>query len=833
MDSYKINDYILLKLESNGNTAIYVGGKIFLQCYGVLLNIPKESGKLSNEFKTIDQISENYKDNFEKDINVSLTPEEEFMVHCSNIQAWVENDYNTNILHSNISFPLLEELSELGDPKAKKVFKKEIIKRFLSGELSVILFLLKKRFHSYLDDKEKEAIFLKNNSLLLENIEKDLKGNDISNKRLIIPVLKELMELGDQLAREFLKQKIIGILSKVIIPDIEYLLKERCFSYFSEEENKSFFLNNYDNLLKIVKKNLKNITEPKKHWVHLLLERLVDIGDSMAKELIKQEIIKWLKNGNFSCIRYLLIKNYFHYFNKEESNAFFLKNFPYLYEKIKLILKEGERERKNYIPTLSLLDKLISFDDPLAKEMIKLEVDLAIRNRDFLKLISFLKINYHYYYNAKNLKKYIFLKNNEILLNLINEPLRENNVSNQILIIRLLIKLSEFNDSLAKKMIQEIVKQSLQEGNLLILGCVSTNLGFQYMDDNISRDLLLKNYPKLLDRIAKTLNNYELRTPKYILEFLNYLIFKGNLTVYDIIKDFIIRILKNYNIKAIRYLLKKDGFYFLLLLNETEIKDLKELFFTKDNKLKKSFLRVILKVFLNYHEDFQKIIFYFIEAFDLPLIELLSPIFPELEKKRKIGAILDIMEKSIIDFPNLNKNIELLSKIIPKLKNTFKNILNSDNKYNYPNISKICNLLNHVFNLCEDKFKDYLKKNFSECNFYNLDYVIYNKKIYFTYSNLSLKLASLGIKNISDIKGIEKLTNLQSIDLSYNELTDLRGIENLKNLERLDISHNKKILNFSPLYELRKLKEIKISEIPKDIKKDLEKRNIKIIIYKF
>ncbi|GAG56050.1 unnamed protein product, partial [marine sediment metagenome] len=48
-----------------------------------------------------------------------ITPEQEFWAHCSNLQTWAEHHYDTRLLHSNISFPLLRRLTEAGDPVAK------------------------------------------------------------------------------------------------------------------------------------------------------------------------------------------------------------------------------------------------------------------------------------------------------------------------------------------------------------------------------------------------------------------------------------------------------------------------------------------------------------------------------------------------------------------------------------------------------------------------------------------------------------------------------------------------------------------------------------------
>lgn len=74
--------------------------------------------------------------------NHDITPEQEFWGHCSNIQTWVEYDYDTRILMSNLSFPLLRELAKLGDLKAKKVYKEEIAQRLESGYPSVVQYLV-------------------------------------------------------------------------------------------------------------------------------------------------------------------------------------------------------------------------------------------------------------------------------------------------------------------------------------------------------------------------------------------------------------------------------------------------------------------------------------------------------------------------------------------------------------------------------------------------------------------------------------------------------------------------------------------------------------------
>ena len=146
----EINQYITLKLVG-GRTYIYVNGKRFIQCIRLILNIPKHDVHLYDEVDSIDEAAKLYSNQvFQNRIvrgpmaapipnqNHDITSEQEFWGHCSNIQAWVEHDYDTRILMSNISFPLLRELAKAGDPVASKVFKEEIALRLESGYPSVV-----------------------------------------------------------------------------------------------------------------------------------------------------------------------------------------------------------------------------------------------------------------------------------------------------------------------------------------------------------------------------------------------------------------------------------------------------------------------------------------------------------------------------------------------------------------------------------------------------------------------------------------------------------------------------------------------------------------------
>jgi len=87
-----------------------------------------------------------------------ISPLEEFQGHCSNLQTWAENDYDTRLLHRNLAFPLLKKLSEKGDAIAKSKFKDEIAKRLELGELNVFGYLHNEGYLATFTPEELEII---------------------------------------------------------------------------------------------------------------------------------------------------------------------------------------------------------------------------------------------------------------------------------------------------------------------------------------------------------------------------------------------------------------------------------------------------------------------------------------------------------------------------------------------------------------------------------------------------------------------------------------------------------------------------------------------------
>lgn len=98
MPEYRINDLITLRLE-DGKTNIYVNGEEFIQCKYLLMNITVREIELYDGINSIDEAAEKL-ERFRK----SVPSEVEFWGHCSNLQVWVEQDYDTRFIHRNLAF---------------------------------------------------------------------------------------------------------------------------------------------------------------------------------------------------------------------------------------------------------------------------------------------------------------------------------------------------------------------------------------------------------------------------------------------------------------------------------------------------------------------------------------------------------------------------------------------------------------------------------------------------------------------------------------------------------------------------------------------------------
>jgi len=73
--------------------------------------------------------------------NFMEDPDTMFWIYCYFIDAWVQCNYDWRLLRVDDAFPILHALYKAGDPKAREVFKIEIVKALLSGYLPAIFYL--------------------------------------------------------------------------------------------------------------------------------------------------------------------------------------------------------------------------------------------------------------------------------------------------------------------------------------------------------------------------------------------------------------------------------------------------------------------------------------------------------------------------------------------------------------------------------------------------------------------------------------------------------------------------------------------------------------------
>ncbi|MBD3341937.1 MAG: hypothetical protein GF353_22740 [Candidatus Lokiarchaeota archaeon] len=169
---YKINGFIEIRLYAPRRVELFVNGKRFAQCRFLLLNVDITNVDIASEAKQIHSIDEAEKffanrypdqkefEKYSRKIAAQISPKEIFWAHASNIQVWAEHDYDTKLLHRTLAFPLLRELTIAGDPIAKRVFKREIARRFENGDSTVRKFLKKGNYLSFFTKDELDAIYL-------------------------------------------------------------------------------------------------------------------------------------------------------------------------------------------------------------------------------------------------------------------------------------------------------------------------------------------------------------------------------------------------------------------------------------------------------------------------------------------------------------------------------------------------------------------------------------------------------------------------------------------------------------------------------------------------
>ncbi|MFX0106277.1 MAG: hypothetical protein ACFE75_12425 [Candidatus Hodarchaeota archaeon] len=268
MLKFTINDFLDLRLE-DGKTNIYINNELFMHCKHILLTIPFDD---IDDFNSIDDVVAKFDKyyGFFRSNTLEISPETRFWAHCSNLQAWFENNYNSCLIHSNLAFPLLNQLKKAGDFLAGKVFKEEVAKRFESGNLNIIQFFLHNNYLDCLNKEELEILLEQTSSNLTKNVANQLKellNSTYSNFRKIKELIDLVLFLDLKYNQNFifltfneLSEKLRTCFARLLILHLNY--KEfinykipygKFFNYFEKVLN--YIYENYpeiNNLLKII-----------------------------------------------------------------------------------------------------------------------------------------------------------------------------------------------------------------------------------------------------------------------------------------------------------------------------------------------------------------------------------------------------------------------------------------------------------------------------------------------------------------------------------------------------------------------------------------------------
>lgn len=306
MKEFKVNDYITLKLEED-QTNIYFNYDLFEQCRYLFLKTSVDIIKLSENYPSIDELAQRLDESVEDNFHgkASISSETIFWAYCSNMQAWVDNEYNTRLLPANLAFPLLEKLTEVGDPIAKKKFKQEIIKRIKSGYFPVILYLSDMDYLDYLEIEELDSLFDDPESLLEEIFLSILETQEPLKKMEVLTILHRLSESGSTKAKYFFNQELLIVIQNGNLEEIVLLIEGDFLEYLGKKELTAIF----SDLSTPLRKNIDQVLEEDKGDLMLkalnILTKFADLKIVNAEQYLKDIIKQKHRENNFQVVKLL------------------------------------------------------------------------------------------------------------------------------------------------------------------------------------------------------------------------------------------------------------------------------------------------------------------------------------------------------------------------------------------------------------------------------------------------------------------------------------------------------------------------------------------------
>ena len=790
---FKINEYITLKLE-RGQTNIYVKDQQFYHCKYLLLDIPIENVREFDDIDSIDDVADllGWAEEGQQGINnYSIDPTTEFWGHCSNIQTWVENNYDTRILHSNLSFPLLEVLKNAGDPKAAHIYKEELIKRLKNPSRSVINLFMEKRLFDHFNNEEMKVLLEDSPDIfrdIYEKVHPESLEYILSRLRKISPniflvfvenYMWELIEKEelDDLSYFFyninLKDELKLIIKNPKLNIVSFILKEYDleseFSWsFFEDSRKYANLELKEVIIKILMKG-----------EYMLFWKLKELG---LIDLIQNDDIEKLIYTQNPSLLDLLLDGDLKFIYYEFIEFFYEKRDLFLEKSVKNIvinkLKEGKL--RNLINLLAF-QWLLDFEESELRFII---FDKKIRFYD--KLDFFFNELPNEYFIDYNEKERVF-QAIDFFCNIFHKILTQIDKESFLLFFRKLMPqkrqyVIEFLHYLGgdghfftdEKIGRELLTRLTEDKNLEGLNYVKYNEGIYLLEGNTLdlRNLGIDNIKRILWFEKQNLQELNLsNNPIRKIDGIEKLTNLRKL------------ILKNCHIEEITGLDSLENLEYLILTNNN-IKIIKGL-----ENLKKLKELILENNSINEITGLDK----------LENLEILN--LSNLNRNIQYNKIIEIKglsELNRLGVLNLGQNQISEIKGIENLRNLEELVL----KTNYISIIKN---LNHLKNL---------KKLNLERN--RITEISGLEKL------SSLEFLTLARNSINNIKGLETLKNLTSLSLSNNKITEIKNLDNLTNLRTLFLENNN-ILELKNVEKLGNLTYFNFqnNKIPKPTSVDL------------
>ena len=678
-----------------------------------------------------------------------------------NLQTWAEHNYDTRLLHRNLAFPLLRKLTQAGDPNAKNVFKEEVAKRFLSGNLSVITYLKKER---YLDDINEDdikhvipEIFLSKNISVIEYLIRKGYLNNL-NKEEIKHLITEIFLSGDisvieylrrdgylnKLKEEEIKHLVTEIFLSGNLSAITYMITEEYLDYLDKEEIKLLLEDFNFNIIKAL--NFEKFLD--------ILQKLAQFGEKNVKKIFKEEIAKRFLSGNISVITYMINEEYLDYLDKEEIK-FLLEDFNFN------LIKALEVEK-----SLDLLEKLAKLGGPIVKKIFKEEITKRFLSGNLSVITFLLNTGYLGYLNKEEIKLLL----QDFNFNMIKALEVERSLD-------ILQKLAQFGDTNVKKVFKEEIVQKFLSGNLSVKN-------YKRYLKHLNKEEIKEIKQEMIKKKLKKLKKLNEKPLNLTFPLLNTLTERGDPIAKKRFKEEIaIRFASGH--RTVQMYLKKQGYLKYLGAEELE---------------------------------------FILDEINLPIIEEIAfkikPKLNNIQNRESKRSINNSINKLMRVFP-LNSRYLILLPLLKKFDSNSRRILTEfiAKKFKKNNRFLLLQFVEKTISYFDERILDYVKSE------KGLLAILIDKELDLKNQNIEnianikgleqiqndVEILDLSHNKISNIKGLDGFTNLRILNLKKNCISEIKNINILKKLEILDLSYNVHISEIpESLNELSSLQKIKL-----------------------